>query len=150
MEFPSGIAWKEQGFLCVFRVAEIGVGSALQSSHGWPWRGHLTCPSACFIPSALDWEFFSVGDDSFLVVANSFDGFTFSVNSIIYRYCCGRRAELGCWVVVPSRNDPAGSPAQGQPLRAGASAQGGQVGLLPVSGEVSRQERETPVRHIPA
>lgn len=35
--------------------------------------------------SALDWEFFSVGEDSFLVVANSFDGFTFSVNSIIYR-----------------------------------------------------------------
>eukprot|EP00076_Gallus_gallus_P013907 XP_015132562.1 thrombospondin-type laminin G domain and EAR repeat-containing protein isoform X3 [Gallus gallus] len=36
--------------------------------------------------SALDWEFFSVGDDSFLVVANSFDGFTFSINSIIYRW----------------------------------------------------------------
>uniref|UniRef100_A0A7M4ECD8 Thrombospondin type laminin G domain and EAR repeats n=1 Tax=Crocodylus porosus TaxID=8502 RepID=A0A7M4ECD8_CROPO len=36
--------------------------------------------------SALDWEFFSVGEDSFLVVANSFDGFTFSVNSIIYRW----------------------------------------------------------------
>ncbi|XP_032132483.1 thrombospondin-type laminin G domain and EAR repeat-containing protein-like [Sapajus apella] len=39
----------------------------------------LTC-------SALDWEFFSVGEDSFLVVANSFDGRTFSVNSIIYRW----------------------------------------------------------------
>ncbi|KAK2538707.1 Tspear [Columba livia] len=36
--------------------------------------------------SALDWEFFSVGDDSFLVVANSFDGLTFAVNSIIYRW----------------------------------------------------------------
>ncbi|XP_019368032.1 PREDICTED: thrombospondin-type laminin G domain and EAR repeat-containing protein [Gavialis gangeticus] len=36
--------------------------------------------------SALDWEFFSVGEDSFLVVANSFDGFTFSVDSIIYRW----------------------------------------------------------------
>ncbi|XP_037686485.1 thrombospondin-type laminin G domain and EAR repeat-containing protein [Choloepus didactylus] len=36
--------------------------------------------------SALDWEFFSVGEDSFLVVANSFDGNTFSVNSIIYRW----------------------------------------------------------------
>uniref|UniRef100_A0A8C0JAD0 Thrombospondin type laminin G domain and EAR repeats n=1 Tax=Chelonoidis abingdonii TaxID=106734 RepID=A0A8C0JAD0_CHEAB len=36
--------------------------------------------------SALDWEFFSVGEDYFLVVANSFDGFTFSVNSIIYRW----------------------------------------------------------------
>ncbi|ERE86868.1 protein TSPEAR-like protein [Cricetulus griseus] len=36
--------------------------------------------------SALDWEFFSVGEDHFLVVANSFDGNTFSVNSIIYRW----------------------------------------------------------------
>ncbi|XP_073087344.1 thrombospondin-type laminin G domain and EAR repeat-containing protein isoform X1 [Manis javanica] len=39
----------------------------------------LTC-------SALDWEFFSVGEDYFLVVANSFDGNTFLVNSIIYRW----------------------------------------------------------------
>ncbi|EHH16920.1 hypothetical protein EGK_13179 [Macaca mulatta] len=39
----------------------------------------LTC-------SALDWEFFSVGEDYFLVVANSFDGRSFSVNSIIYRW----------------------------------------------------------------
>ncbi|XP_013361553.1 PREDICTED: thrombospondin-type laminin G domain and EAR repeat-containing protein [Chinchilla lanigera] len=36
--------------------------------------------------SALDWEFFSVGEDYFLVVANSFDGSSFSVNSIIYRW----------------------------------------------------------------
>ncbi|XP_051695887.1 thrombospondin-type laminin G domain and EAR repeat-containing protein isoform X2 [Oryctolagus cuniculus] len=36
--------------------------------------------------SALDWEFFSVGEDYFLVVANSFDGSTFLVNSIIYRW----------------------------------------------------------------
>ncbi|XP_074860571.1 thrombospondin-type laminin G domain and EAR repeat-containing protein [Carettochelys insculpta] len=36
--------------------------------------------------SALDWEFFSVGDDYFLVVANSFDGFTFSASSVIYRW----------------------------------------------------------------
>ncbi|XP_054983195.1 thrombospondin-type laminin G domain and EAR repeat-containing protein [Sorex araneus] len=36
--------------------------------------------------SALDWEFFSVGEDHFLVVANSFDGHTFLVNSIIYRW----------------------------------------------------------------
>uniref|UniRef100_A0A4X2LJ22 Thrombospondin type laminin G domain and EAR repeats n=1 Tax=Vombatus ursinus TaxID=29139 RepID=A0A4X2LJ22_VOMUR len=36
--------------------------------------------------SALDWEFFSVGEDYFLVVANSFDGESFSVNSIIYRW----------------------------------------------------------------
>ncbi|KAG8505757.1 Thrombospondin-type laminin G domain and EAR repeat-containing protein, partial [Galemys pyrenaicus] len=36
--------------------------------------------------SALDWEFFSVGEDYFLVVANSFDGSSFSVNSVIYRW----------------------------------------------------------------
>ncbi|KAI5614969.1 thrombospondin-type laminin G domain and EAR repeat-containing protein, partial [Silurus asotus] len=35
--------------------------------------------------SALDWEFFTVGDDKFLVVANSFDGASYSVNSVIYR-----------------------------------------------------------------
>ncbi|XP_046700567.1 thrombospondin-type laminin G domain and EAR repeat-containing protein isoform X3 [Silurus meridionalis] len=36
--------------------------------------------------SALDWEFFTVGDDKFLVVANSFDGASYSVNSVIYRW----------------------------------------------------------------
>ncbi|XP_043916218.1 thrombospondin-type laminin G domain and EAR repeat-containing protein [Protopterus annectens] len=36
--------------------------------------------------SAVDWEFFTVGDDNFLVVANSFDGTSFSVKSIIYRW----------------------------------------------------------------
>uniref|UniRef100_A0A6I8NX78 Thrombospondin type laminin G domain and EAR repeats n=1 Tax=Ornithorhynchus anatinus TaxID=9258 RepID=A0A6I8NX78_ORNAN len=36
--------------------------------------------------SALDWEFFSFGEDYFLVVANSFDGDSFFVNSIIYRW----------------------------------------------------------------
>ncbi|XP_029462037.1 LOW QUALITY PROTEIN: thrombospondin-type laminin G domain and EAR repeat-containing protein [Rhinatrema bivittatum] len=36
--------------------------------------------------SAVDWEFFSVGEDNFLVVANSFDGVSFSVNSVIYRW----------------------------------------------------------------
>ncbi|XP_069471944.1 thrombospondin-type laminin G domain and EAR repeat-containing protein isoform X2 [Ambystoma mexicanum] len=36
--------------------------------------------------SAVDWEFFSVGGDSFLVVANSFDGASFLVNSVIYRW----------------------------------------------------------------
>lgn len=42
-------------------------------------------PHTAPVHSALDWEFFSVGEDYFLVVANSFDGNTFSVNSIIYR-----------------------------------------------------------------
>ncbi|XP_063068568.1 thrombospondin-type laminin G domain and EAR repeat-containing protein [Engraulis encrasicolus] len=36
--------------------------------------------------SAVDWEFFTVGDDKFLVVANSYDGATYSLNSVIYRW----------------------------------------------------------------
>ncbi|XP_065105138.1 thrombospondin-type laminin G domain and EAR repeat-containing protein [Paramisgurnus dabryanus] len=36
--------------------------------------------------SALDWEYFTVGDDKFLVVANSFDGTSYSLNSVIYRW----------------------------------------------------------------
>ncbi|XP_063788311.1 thrombospondin-type laminin G domain and EAR repeat-containing protein [Pseudophryne corroboree] len=36
--------------------------------------------------SAVDWEFFTVGDDYYLVVANSYDGNSFSVNSVIYRW----------------------------------------------------------------
>uniref|UniRef100_A0A3P8ZWV3 Thrombospondin-like N-terminal domain-containing protein n=1 Tax=Esox lucius TaxID=8010 RepID=A0A3P8ZWV3_ESOLU len=36
--------------------------------------------------SAVDWEFFSVGEDKFLVVANSHDGASFSLNSVIYRW----------------------------------------------------------------
>uniref|UniRef100_A0A4W5KIC7 Dipeptidylpeptidase IV N-terminal domain-containing protein n=1 Tax=Hucho hucho TaxID=62062 RepID=A0A4W5KIC7_9TELE len=36
--------------------------------------------------SAVDWEFFTVGEESYLVVANSFDGKSLSLNSIIYRW----------------------------------------------------------------
>lgn len=36
--------------------------------------------------SAVDWEFFSVGDEHFLVVANSYDGASYSLNSVIYRW----------------------------------------------------------------
>ncbi|XP_075873845.1 thrombospondin-type laminin G domain and EAR repeat-containing protein [Nelusetta ayraudi] len=36
--------------------------------------------------SAVDWEFFSLGEESFLVVANSFNGESYSLNSIIYRW----------------------------------------------------------------
>ncbi|XP_014898713.1 thrombospondin-type laminin G domain and EAR repeat-containing protein [Poecilia latipinna] len=36
--------------------------------------------------SALDWEFFTIGDEKFLVVANSYDGSSYSVNSVIYRW----------------------------------------------------------------
>ncbi|XP_054643835.1 thrombospondin-type laminin G domain and EAR repeat-containing protein-like isoform X2 [Dunckerocampus dactyliophorus] len=36
--------------------------------------------------SALDWEFFTVGQEKFLVVANSHDGRSYSVNSVVYRW----------------------------------------------------------------
>ncbi|XP_052004952.1 thrombospondin-type laminin G domain and EAR repeat-containing protein-like [Xyrauchen texanus] len=36
--------------------------------------------------SALDWEYFTVGDDKFLVVANSYDGTSYLLNSVIYRW----------------------------------------------------------------
>ncbi|XP_072770487.1 thrombospondin-type laminin G domain and EAR repeat-containing protein [Nerophis lumbriciformis] len=36
--------------------------------------------------SALDWEFFTVGQEKFLVVANSHDGRSYTVNSIVYRW----------------------------------------------------------------
>ncbi|XP_048869448.1 thrombospondin-type laminin G domain and EAR repeat-containing protein-like isoform X1 [Brienomyrus brachyistius] len=36
--------------------------------------------------SALDWEFFTLGDEKFLVVANSYDGTSYSLNSVIYRW----------------------------------------------------------------
>ncbi|KAG7233603.1 hypothetical protein INR49_006818 [Caranx melampygus] len=36
--------------------------------------------------SAVDWEFFTVGDQRFLVVANSYDGSSYSLNSVIYRW----------------------------------------------------------------
>ncbi|XP_028993372.1 thrombospondin-type laminin G domain and EAR repeat-containing protein-like isoform X2 [Betta splendens] len=34
--------------------------------------------------SAVDWEFFSVGEEKFLVVANSHDGISYSQNSVVY------------------------------------------------------------------
>ncbi|KAM3595352.1 uncharacterized protein V6R79_022239 [Siganus canaliculatus] len=36
--------------------------------------------------SAVDWEFFSIGEEHFLVVANSFNGESYSLNSIVYRW----------------------------------------------------------------
>ncbi|XP_058478466.1 thrombospondin-type laminin G domain and EAR repeat-containing protein-like [Solea solea] len=36
--------------------------------------------------SAVDWEFFTIGDEKFLVVANSYDGSSYSLNSVIYRW----------------------------------------------------------------
>ncbi|CAL9686960.1 unnamed protein product [Knipowitschia caucasica] len=36
--------------------------------------------------SAVDWEFFSLGEEYFLVVANSFNGDSYSLNSILYRW----------------------------------------------------------------
>ncbi|XP_012586651.1 PREDICTED: thrombospondin-type laminin G domain and EAR repeat-containing protein [Condylura cristata] len=46
--------------------------------------------------SALDWEFFAVGEDYFLVVANSFDGRSFSVNSVIYSVCRKQSCRTWC------------------------------------------------------
>ncbi|XP_074548223.1 thrombospondin-type laminin G domain and EAR repeat-containing protein-like [Halichoeres trimaculatus] len=39
-----------------------------------------------FTYSAVDWEFFSLGEEYFLVVANSFNGESYSLNSILYRW----------------------------------------------------------------
>ncbi|CAL8273732.1 unnamed protein product [Merluccius merluccius] len=36
--------------------------------------------------SAVDWEYFRLGEDHFLVVANSFDGASYSLNSVLYRW----------------------------------------------------------------
>ncbi|KAM9354043.1 thrombospondin-type laminin G domain and EAR repeat-containing protein-like [Pholidichthys leucotaenia] len=36
--------------------------------------------------SAVDWEFFSLGEEHFLVVANSFNGESYSLNSVLYRW----------------------------------------------------------------
>ncbi|KAM6978124.1 thrombospondin-type laminin G domain and EAR repeat-containing protein-like isoform 1-T1 [Tautogolabrus adspersus] len=36
--------------------------------------------------SAVDWEFFTIGDNKFLVVANSHDGSSYSLNSVVYRW----------------------------------------------------------------
>ncbi|KAM6972891.1 thrombospondin-type laminin G domain and EAR repeat-containing protein-like [Aplochiton taeniatus] len=36
--------------------------------------------------SAVDWEFFALGEENFLVVANSFDGESYSLNSVVYRW----------------------------------------------------------------
>uniref|UniRef100_A0AAY4C3A6 Thrombospondin-type laminin G domain and EAR repeat-containing protein n=1 Tax=Denticeps clupeoides TaxID=299321 RepID=A0AAY4C3A6_9TELE len=35
---------------------------------------------------AVDWEFFTLGDEHFLVVANSYNGLSYSLNSVIYRW----------------------------------------------------------------
>jgi hypothetical protein len=35
---------------------------------------------------AVDWEFFTVGDDAFLAVANAYNGSTYNINSTIYRW----------------------------------------------------------------
>ncbi|KAK9534348.1 hypothetical protein VZT92_009394 [Zoarces viviparus] len=36
--------------------------------------------------SAVDWEFFSLGEEYFLIVANSFNGESYSLNSVLYRW----------------------------------------------------------------
>ncbi|XP_035533233.1 thrombospondin-type laminin G domain and EAR repeat-containing protein-like [Morone saxatilis] len=36
--------------------------------------------------SAVDWEFFTIGEEKFLVVANSHDGSSYSLNSVVFRW----------------------------------------------------------------
>lgn len=59
---------------------------ALCVLHQWPMMCINTLHCANCVCSALDWEFFTVGDDKFLVVANSYDGASYSLNSVIYRW----------------------------------------------------------------
>lgn len=52
--------------------------------------------------SAVDWEFFTIGEEKFLVVANSHDGTSYALNSIIYRFVLvvsGGRA-IRLWLLV--------------------------------------------------
>lgn len=50
-----------------------------------------------FFPSAVDWEFFSLGEEYFLVVANSYSGESYSLNSILYRYLTCQQLPLLIW-----------------------------------------------------
>lgn len=50
-----------------------------------------------FPPSAVDWEFFSLGEEYFLVVANSYSGESYSLNSILYRYLTCQQLPLLIW-----------------------------------------------------
>ncbi|KAJ0009109.1 hypothetical protein NQD34_016524, partial [Periophthalmus magnuspinnatus] len=50
---------------------------------------HCSCHSphhSASVYSAVDWEFFSLGEEYFLVVANSFSGESYSLNSVLYRW----------------------------------------------------------------
>lgn len=49
-------------------------------------RGDQLIWGLLFVSSAVDWEFFTVGEGNFLVVANSHDGTSYSLNSIVYRF----------------------------------------------------------------
>lgn len=52
-----------------------------------PWEHTcVTITAFLSLSSAVDWEFFSLGEEYFLVVANSFNGESYSLNSILYRY----------------------------------------------------------------
>lgn len=47
---------------------------------------HLIINIPLCLSSAVDWEYFSLGEEHFLVVANSFNGESYSLNSVLYRY----------------------------------------------------------------
>lgn len=53
------------------------------------------------LSSAVDWEFFSLGEEYFLVVANSFNGESYSLNSILYRYSACQRHSCQCEIIHP-------------------------------------------------
>lgn len=54
-----------------------------------------------FLSSAVDWEFFSLGQEYFLVVANSFNGESYSLNSILYRYYTCQQHPSQCEISPP-------------------------------------------------
>lgn len=54
-----------------------------------------------FLSSAVDWEFFSLGQEYFLVVANSFNGESYSLNSILYRYSTCQQHPSQCEISPP-------------------------------------------------
>lgn len=53
------------------------------------------------LSSAVDWEFFSLGEEYFLVVANSFNGESYSLNSILYRYSACQHHSCQCEIIHP-------------------------------------------------
>ncbi|KAM9710655.1 thrombospondin-type laminin G domain and EAR repeat-containing protein-like [Menidia menidia] len=78
-------------FLAVANSQQVSVGRSLYSLNSTVYELHAGAQAFLRfqdIPthSALDWEFFTVGEQNFLVVANSHDGSSYSLNSVVYRW----------------------------------------------------------------